>query len=169
MYDNVNALPSARVDCVNYVAHFTVTVKCADSWHVMGSHVRSIISSHVLDPILYAGLQTQQPTGVNHKKTPLFQRSPTPRSPCISMVVQLHPSQMPPIQRIVAHIHNGASPPRPFRVPPLVRPNCVPLVFGRNLQCESVSGVDTREDCRWSHACKSFKRADVGSHGILEH
>jgi hypothetical protein len=30
---------------------------------------------------------------------------------------------------------------------------CVPSVFGRNLQCEVVRRVDTREECHWSHAC----------------
>jgi hypothetical protein len=30
-------------------------------------------------------------------------------------------------------------------------------VSGRNLQCEPVSGVNFREECHWSHACKSFK------------
>jgi hypothetical protein len=44
----------------------------------------------------------------------------------------------------------------------------VPSVFGRNLQCEPVRGVDTREECHWSHACKRFKRARVGTNGILE-
>jgi hypothetical protein len=28
-----------------------------------------------------------------------------------------------------------------------------PSVFGRNLQCELVRKVDTREECHWSHAC----------------
>jgi hypothetical protein len=28
-----------------------------------------------------------------------------------------------------------------------------PSVFGRNLQCEPVRNVDTREECHWSHAC----------------
>jgi hypothetical protein len=32
------------------------------------------------------------------------------------------------------------------------------LVFGRNLQCQPVRGANTREECHWSHACKSFKR-----------
>jgi hypothetical protein len=41
-------------------------------------------------------------------------------------------------------------------------------VFERNLQCEPVSGVNTGEECHWSHACKSFKRAGVGTNGILE-
>jgi hypothetical protein len=36
---------------------------------------------------------------------------------------------------------------------PIVRPS----VFRRNLQCEPV-GKWTREECQWSHACKSFKR-----------
>jgi hypothetical protein len=45
---------------------------------------------------------------------------------------------------------------------------CVPSVFGRNLQCEPVRNVDTREECHWSHACSSFKRAGVGTNGILE-
>jgi hypothetical protein len=29
----------------------------------------------------------------------------------------------------------------------------IPSVFGRNLQCQLVRGVDTREECHWSHAC----------------
>jgi hypothetical protein len=29
-------------------------------------------------------------------------------------------------------------------------------------------GVNTREECHWAHACKSFKRTCVGSNGILE-
>jgi hypothetical protein len=74
----------------------------------------------------------------------------------------------------------------------------LPSVFGRNLQCEPVSKkknvyiklaeavsmrceenlrgrseypvrkVTTREECYWSHAWKSFKRAGVGTHGTLE-
>jgi hypothetical protein len=28
-----------------------------------------------------------------------------------------------------------------------------PSVFAHNLQCEPVRGVDTREECHWSHAC----------------
>jgi hypothetical protein len=28
--------------------------------------------------------------------------------------------------------------------------------------------VDTREECHWAHACKSFKRAGVGTNGFLE-
>jgi hypothetical protein len=44
-----------------------------------------------------------------------------------------------------------------------------PSVFGRNLQCQPVRGVDTREECHWSHACKSFKRSKgVKLNGILE-
>jgi hypothetical protein len=35
-----------------------------------------------------------------------------------------------------------------------------PSVFGRNLQCEPVRGVGTREEWHWSHACKSFKRSN---------
>jgi hypothetical protein len=35
---------------------------------------------------------------------------------------------------------------------------CEPSVFGRNLQCNPVRGVNFREECHWSHACKSFKR-----------
>jgi hypothetical protein len=44
----------------------------------------------------------------------------------------------------------------------------VPSVFERNLQYQPVRGVDSREECHWSHACKSFKRTCVGSNGILE-
>jgi hypothetical protein len=29
----------------------------------------------------------------------------------------------------------------------------VPSVFGRNLQCQPVKRVNTREKCHWSHAC----------------
>jgi hypothetical protein len=29
----------------------------------------------------------------------------------------------------------------------------VPSVFGRNLQCKPVRGVNFREECHWSHAC----------------
>jgi hypothetical protein len=54
------------------------------------------------------------------------------------------------------------SPPRMLPRPPL------PSVFGRNLQCQLVREVDTREECHWSHACKGFKRTCVGSNGILE-
>jgi hypothetical protein len=28
-----------------------------------------------------------------------------------------------------------------------------PLVFCRNLQCQPIRGVNTREECHWSHAC----------------
>jgi hypothetical protein len=31
--------------------------------------------------------------------------------------------------------------------------SCGPSVFRRNLQCQPVGGVDTREECYWSHAC----------------
>jgi hypothetical protein len=44
----------------------------------------------------------------------------------------------------------------------------VPSVFERNLQCQPVRGVNTREECHWSHTCKSFKRAGVGTNCILE-
>jgi hypothetical protein len=43
-----------------------------------------------------------------------------------------------------------------------------PSVFGRNLQCELVRKGNTREECHWSHACASLKRAGVGTNGILE-
>jgi hypothetical protein len=43
-----------------------------------------------------------------------------------------------------------------------------PSVFGRNCQCQPVRGANTREEWHWSHACKSFKRAGVGTNGILE-
>jgi hypothetical protein len=36
----------------------------------------------------------------------------------------------------------------------------VPFVFGRNLQCELVRGVNTREECHWSHAWQRFKRSN---------
>jgi hypothetical protein len=42
-----------------------------------------------------------------------------------------------------------------------------PSVFGRNLQCQPVRRVNIREECHWSHACKSFKRTCVGSNGII--
>ena len=42
----------------------------------------------------------------------------------------------------------------------------VPLVFARNLQCELVRKVDTREEWHWSHAC-SLQAKCVGSNGIL--
>ena len=32
----------------------------------------------------------------------------------------------------------------------------------------TVRGVNTRDECHWSHACKSFKRAGVGNNGILD-
>jgi hypothetical protein len=43
-----------------------------------------------------------------------------------------------------------------------------PSVFGRNLRCQPVRGVNTRDECHWAHACKSFKRAGVEINGILE-
>jgi hypothetical protein len=42
------------------------------------------------------------------------------------------------------------------------------IVFARSLSCEPVRKVGTREECHWSHACKSFKRAGAGTNGILE-
>jgi hypothetical protein len=45
---------------------------------------------------------------------------------------------------------------------------CVPSVFGRSLRCQPINGVDTREEWHWSQACKSFKRAGVGTNGILD-
>jgi hypothetical protein len=38
-------------------------------------------------------------------------------------------------------------------LPRSVGRSVVPLVFGRNLQCELVRKVDTREECHWTHAC----------------
>jgi hypothetical protein len=32
-------------------------------------------------------------------------------------------------------------------------PAGLPSVFGRNLQCQQVRGVDFREECHWAHAC----------------
>jgi hypothetical protein len=32
-------------------------------------------------------------------------------------------------------------------------PSGCPSVFGRNLQCEPVRGVNFREECHWSHTC----------------
>jgi hypothetical protein len=43
-----------------------------------------------------------------------------------------------------------------------------PSVLRQNSQCQLVIGVNFREECHWSHACKSFKRTCVGSNGILE-
>jgi hypothetical protein len=43
-----------------------------------------------------------------------------------------------------------------------------PSVVARNLQCDLVREVATQEKCHWSHAGKSFKRAGVGTNGILE-
>jgi hypothetical protein len=37
--------------------------------------------------------------------------------------------------------------------------NVSPLVFGPNLQCQPVRGMNTREECQWSHACQRFKRS----------
>jgi hypothetical protein len=50
----------------------------------------------------------------------------------------------------------------------------VPFVFGRNLQCQMVSGVNTREECHRSHAWQRFKRSKgvklIGiTLGILDH
>jgi hypothetical protein len=42
-----------------------------------------------------------------------------------------------------------------------------PSEFGQNLPCQPVKRVSTREKCHWSHACTSFKRACVGTNGIL--
>jgi hypothetical protein len=39
----------------------------------------------------------------------------------------------------------------------------LPSVFGRNLQCKPIRGVNTRKEWHWSHACSSFKRACVGT------
>jgi hypothetical protein len=45
----------------------------------------------------------------------------------------------------------------------------VPLAFGRNLQCQPVRGVNTREECHWSHAWQRFKRSKgVKLNGIPE-
>jgi hypothetical protein len=41
-------------------------------------------------------------------------------------------------------------------------------VFERSLQYQPVRGVDFQEECYWSHARKSFKRAGVGTNGIME-
>jgi hypothetical protein len=51
---------------------------------------------------------------------------------------------------------------------PRCNPIVIPSVVGHNLQCQPVRGVDTRQDCYWSHAWKNFKRTCVGSNGILE-
>jgi hypothetical protein len=47
-------------------------------------------------------------------------------------------------------------------------PPAPPLVFGQNLQGQPVRGVNTQEECHWSHACKSFKRAGMGNNGTIE-
>jgi hypothetical protein len=48
-------------------------------------------------------------------------------------------------------------------------PLCAPAMFGRNLQCRLVRGVDTREEWHWSHAWQRFKRCKgVKLNGILE-
>jgi hypothetical protein len=45
-----------------------------------------------------------------------------------------------------------------------------PAVFGRNSQCQPVRGVDTREECHWSHAWQSSKRSKgMQLNGILEY
>ena len=49
------------------------------------------------------------------------------------------------------------------RLFPRVRTNVL-----QYLQRQLIRGVHTREECHWSHACKSFKRADVGTNGILK-
>jgi hypothetical protein len=51
--------------------------------------------------------------------------------------------------------------------PPAALPSSPPSVFGRNLQCELVRKVDTREECHWSHAC-SLEASRRGTNGILE-
>jgi hypothetical protein len=43
------------------------------------------------------------------------------------------------------------------------QPCSVPSAFGRNLQCQPVRGVNTREECHWSHACQRFKRRSKGA------
>jgi hypothetical protein len=35
----------------------------------------------------------------------------------------------------------------------------ITFIFGRNLQCQPVKGVNTREECHWSHAWQRFKRS----------
>jgi hypothetical protein len=44
----------------------------------------------------------------------------------------------------------------------------VPLVFARNLQCELVRKGGTREDYAFGRTPVCFKRAGVGTNGILE-
>jgi hypothetical protein len=70
------------------------------------------------------------------------------------------PSYLQPIQRGATKFMVRATLPLPFPT--------VPSVFGRNLQCGPVRGANAREECRWSHACKSFKLAGVRTNGILE-
>jgi hypothetical protein len=51
----------------------------------------------------------------------------------------------------------------------LVKREQWPSEIGRNLQCELVKGVNTREECHWSHAWQRFKRSKgVKLNGILE-
>jgi hypothetical protein len=40
--------------------------------------------------------------------------------------------------------------------------SCLDAIYSAN-----VRGVNTRKECDWLHACKSFKRAGVGTNGIL--
>jgi hypothetical protein len=40
----------------------------------------------------------------------------------------------------------------------------VPAALGRNVQCQPVRGVHTREECHWSHACKSFNSEHACEH-----
>jgi hypothetical protein len=45
----------------------------------------------------------------------------------------------------------------------------LPSVFGRNLQCQPVRGVNFRDECHWSHACSlQASRRGIQSNSILE-
>jgi hypothetical protein len=89
-------------------------------------------------------------------------RDHTTCSPCLQPIQRgvaqsLWSSITPSVHR--ARLDQRANPAQPpcqpisFQAPY----SLVPLMFGRNLQCQLVRGVSTREKCYWPHAWQRFK------------
>ena len=59
-----------------------------------------------------------------------------------------------PIYPNIRHVQNHPKECHRYQCKPFRHdPRSVPSVFGRNLQCQPVRRVNTREECHWSHAC----------------
>jgi hypothetical protein len=68
------------------------------------------------------------------------------------------------------HTPKGAvsKPANPFASCPRIATKSIAFSVWANFQCQLVRKANTREECHWAHACKSFKSAGVGTNSILE-